>query len=205
MYRHEWHQHRHDAHSGPVGGAILVTLGVAFMLRQTFQIDLAGLAWPLFIVVPGLGLFGAALLGGRGAGHLAIPGSVVTTLGLLLLFQSAFDYYESWAYVWALLPVATGVGMTIAGLREGQPKETRVGVEMIGGGLTAFLAFGAFFELFIFHGTFLGAYTWPLALIAVGALLLVRGRLGRRPAGDPRYDLDQAEPQPHADGPVFPY
>jgi hypothetical protein len=205
MYRHERHRHQRDAYSGPIGGAILVGLGASFLLRQTFHLDIVSLAWPLFIIVPGLALFGAALVGGRGAGHLAIPGSVVTTIGLILLFQSAFDYYESWAYVWALLPMAAGIGMTIAGLREGKPQETRVGVELAAGGLTAFLAFGAFFELFIYHGTFLGTYVWPVALIAVGALLLARGRLGRKPADQPQYDVDQPAPRQQADGPMFPY
>jgi hypothetical protein len=204
MCQHKRHQH-HEAHSAPVGGAILVALGVAFLLRQTFQIDIGGFAWPLYIIVPGLGLLGAALLGGRGAGHLAIPGSVVTAIGLILFFQSTFDYYESWAYAWALLPTAAGVGMMIAGLREGRPKELHVGVEMIAGGLTAFLVFGTFFELFIYHGAFLGAYTWPVALIVVGAILLGRGRLGRGSVDAPRYDADQTAPRPPADGPTFPY
>jgi hypothetical protein len=205
MYARERQQRQQGNFSGLIGGAILVTLGAAFLLRQTFDIDIVGLSWPLFIIIPGLALLAAALFGGRGAGHLAIPGSVVTTIGAILLFQNTFDYYESWAYVWALIPTASGVGMVIAGLREGKPKEMRAGVETASGGLTMFLIFGAFFELFIFRGAAVVVFAWPVALIAVGALLLLRGRLGRQAADEPWQDDDQPESRPQGDGPVFPY
>ncbi len=54
------------------------------------------------------------LRGGRGAGPLAIPATILTCLGLIFLGQSLFDYYESWAYIWALLWLTPGMaGMMI--------------------------------------------------------------------------------------------
>ena len=92
---------RHDARQGLVGGAILVALGAHFLFRQVFDFDLGRYGWPLFIIGPGLLLFAGMAVSGRGAGGLAIPASIVTTIGLLLFVQNATGYYESWAYGWA--------------------------------------------------------------------------------------------------------
>ena len=205
MHAHGRHRAHQDNHGGLIGGAIMVALGVAFLLRRTLNIDLFDLGWPLFIIGPGLFLGVATLLGGRSASYLAIPASVVTTIGAILLFQSAFDYFQSWAYVWALIPTAVGVGTIYAGLSEGKPKVVRSGVETASGGLVMFAAFGAFFELFIFHGAAIAAFILPVALIAVGLLLLLRGRLGRRREETPWYEEEQPAPQPQDEGRVFPY
>src|SRR6476660_4425916 len=103
-----------------VGGAMLIALGFVFLLRRF--VDFAawdGLIWPFFIIGPGLFLFVAMFVGGRGAGRLAVPASVVTTIGVILLCQSIFDRFDTWAYAWALFPTAVGFGTAIAGLWEG--------------------------------------------------------------------------------------
>jgi hypothetical protein len=85
---------------------VLVALGTLFLLEQFFDFQLGQWLWPLFIIIPGLLFFVGMLLGGKSAGPLAIPGSIVTTVGLLLLYQNTFNHFESWAYTWALMPVA---------------------------------------------------------------------------------------------------
>ena len=43
-------------------------------------------------------------------------GSAVTMVGTILLFQNTFDYFQSWAYAWALVfPTSVGVGQLIYG------------------------------------------------------------------------------------------
>ncbi len=110
---------RHDARQGLIGGAILVALGAHFLFRQVFDFDLGRYGWPLFIIGPGLLLFAGMVVSGRGAGSMAIPASIVTTIGLLLFVQNATNYYESWAYAWALIPLAAGLGTCIAGAWDG--------------------------------------------------------------------------------------
>lgn len=92
------------AHGTPQGrmsvliGILLVGLGAMFLLGQLFNINLISYLWPFFVIVPGLLFFVGMLLGGKQAGPLAIPGSIVTMTGLLLLYQSITGHWESWAY-----------------------------------------------------------------------------------------------------------
>ena len=206
MYEQERHSRRHGSHDSRVGGAVLIAIGVAIFFRRTFHIDFPGFAWPFFIIGPGLAFFVAMFFGGRGAGSLAIPGSVITTIGLILLGQSLFDYFESWAYIWALIPTAAGVGLIIAGLWDGKPKMISAGTQAASSGLVMLLIFGTFFELFIFHGAGIAAYAWPIVLISIGAFQLVRGRLKQRTPTMPSWtDGDVSEPNGPNAGSTFPY
>lgn len=203
--RREQAPRRHSAHEGMVGGAILIALGVVILSQRLFNFVGFGFPWQLFIIGPGILLFGLMVLGGRKASGLAIPASVVTTIGMLLLFQGVFDYFESWAYAWALIPTAVGVGTLIAGLWGGNGQMIEAGKRGAAGGLTLFLGFAAFFELLIFrHGSFT-EYAWILALIVGGIFLVVRG-LARQRARDRWQDDAPSPPASTAgEGEVFPY
>lgn len=206
MHEQERRSRRHGSHDNRVGGAVLIAIGAAIFLRRTFNFDFPDFAWPFFIIGPGLAFFAAMFFGGRGAGSLAIPGSVITTIGLILLGQSIFNYYESWAYIWALIPAAAGTGMIIAGLWDGKPKMIQAGTQVASSGLLMLLIFGTFFELFIFQGSNLAAYAWPVGLIAIGAFQLLRGRLAQRTSTPPAWDEEEAsEPNGPNAGSTFPY
>ena len=206
MHEQGRHSRRHGSHDSRVGGAVLIAIGTAIFLRRAFNVDFPDFSWPFFIIGPGLAFFVAMVFGGRGAGGLAIPGSVITTVGLILLGQSVFDYFESWAYIWALIPAAASVGMIIAGLWDGAPKMVRAGTQLASSGLLMLLVFGTFFELFIFHGSTIVAYAWPIGLIAIGAFQLLRGRLTRRIPTTPAWRDDEiVEPDGPNAGSTFPY
>ena len=183
---------RHDARQGLVGGAILVALGAHFLFRQVFDFDLGRYGWPLFIIGPGLLLFAGMAVSGRGAGGLAIPASIVTTVGLLLFVQNATDYYESWAYGWALIPLAAGVGTRIAGAWDSNARLVAEGRRGITVGLALLLGFATFFEGFIFRGSFFASYLLPLALILGGVALLARNLLRARQEAMPTYEDEVA-------------
>lgn len=156
-------------------GAVLIGLGLLFLLVQLPGVQLGRYMWPFFIIVPGLAFFVAMVVAGRNAGPLAIPGSIVTTVGLILLVQNATDHWESWAYTWALIPTAAGVGMIISGMWSFRPDLVTQGRRTAGIGLVMFLAFTAFFELLIFGG-YIGymQWLWPVLLIVLGLFLLLR-------------------------------
>jgi hypothetical protein len=191
---------------GVGGGALLIAIGLVVLVQRYTPLHLGALLWPFFIIGPGCLLYLLMLLNGRGSGTLAIPATVVTTLGLILLGQSLFDYFESWAYIWALLPTAAGAGMVIGGLWDGKAAMVRFGMHTARGGVTMLLIFATFFELFIFHSATFLVILWPVALIGGGAFLLLRGRLNR-PAAPDRW-LATTAPTPTAkddDGQLFPY
>ncbi|MDX2004576.1 MAG: hypothetical protein SFU83_04795 [Meiothermus sp.] len=153
-------------------GIILVALGVLFFVGQFA--DFGSVAWPFFIIAPGLGLLVWALVGGRGAAGLAIPGSIVTTIGLILFTQNLFGRFESWAYAWALLIAAGGFGTFLMGVLTDHSANKDRGWNSMLAGLGLFVVFGAFFELFIFNQSILGNYLVPVALIAAGIWLIAR-------------------------------
>jgi len=163
-------------------GAVLVALGVLFLLEQLFGFQLGQWLWSLFIIIPGLFCFVGMVLGGKSAGPLAIPGSIITTVGLLLFYQNTFDHFESWAYAWALIPIAVGIGLMINGAWSDHPTLVQNGRRLAGIGLVLFLVGFFFFELVLNIGRWASGLVAPLLLITAGIYLLLR-RVS--PAGRP--------------------
>jgi hypothetical protein len=190
-------------------GALLVGLGALFLLGQLFNVDLWQFFWPFFIIVPGLLFFVGMVLGGKPAGPLAIPGSIVTTVGLLLLYQSITGHWESWAYAWALiLPTSVGIGLSINGAWSDVERLVTTGAKWITVGIALFLIGGVFFELILnISDNFIGNVVWPGLLIAFGLyLLLRRGGIGggnHRHVEKPPVQTPVEEAPPSASGPEF--
>lgn len=167
-------------------GVILVALGTLFLaaqfvdLRPWFGYNFWHYFWPFFVIIPGLALFGGMLVGGRSAGGLAIPGTIITTVGLILLYQNVSNHWQSWAYAWALIPTAVGVGMMISGYWSEQPKQISIGRRMAGISFIVFLAGAVFFEFVLNFSGFArgvaGAVAGPALLIVLGLYLMLRPR-----------------------------
>src|SRR5579864_7842915 len=122
-----------------VGGVILVGIGLLFLVQQALGIDLGHFGWPLFIILPGLALLVAFAVGPRTAAGLAIPGCVITTVGLILAVDNTFDIYQTWAYTWALIPASVGLGLRLQSERLDQPRAMEAGTRMLEGFLLAFV------------------------------------------------------------------
>lgn len=155
-------------------GVVLVATGGLFLADQLLGIQIMAYFWPLLIVLFGLTFFVGMLVAGRKGSGLAIPGAVITILGVLLFFQNAFNLWGTWTYAWALLTSAVGLGMLIMNgylKREGL---RRVAGVVIGIGLIAFVVFGVLFEVILnisganlYSGVFLGAGLIMLGLFVV--------------------------------------
>ena len=159
---------------GIVGGAILIVIGLLALLGQLFQgYDFWGSLWPFIVIGVGLMFFVGMLLGGKGAAGLAIPGSIITTIGLILLYQNLSNNWESWSYAWTLILVAVGIGMFIMGMVNGDQAQRRAGLRQIRVGVIMFIIFGAFFEM-LFHSFIGSQYLFPVALILVGGYLVMK-------------------------------
>ena len=130
---------RKEERRGPVVlGVILVLVGAVFLATNVTGFKLEA-AWPLFIIVPGLILLAASFAaGGEAGGGLAITGSIVTTVGLILAVQEATGLYATWAYAWALVaPGSVGVGMLLFGSFTGRQDLSTAGIRLAGIGLGA--------------------------------------------------------------------
>jgi hypothetical protein len=174
---------RRSTPSGLVAGVILVVIGAALLVSRIVEISFGGVTWPLWVVVPGVAmLVGSFFIPPRGGLGLAIPGTIVTTVGLILWVQDAYNLYATWAYAWALVaPTGPGLGMLIYGLvhRDGELVGDGFRTALVGLGL--FLGFALFFEGIIgLSGDPIPNFDQlaPYGIIALGLLLVVLSFLG---------------------------
>jgi len=164
-------------------GILLVSLGFLLILLNTFNINYNRFAWPFFIIVPGVLMFIVALVIEESFGKvLIIPASIITAVGLLLLYQNSTNHWESWAYAWTLVgPVSIGLGQCIYGSLKKQTEMMKFGSKLLIVGLVMFSLGFVFFELIVgISGFGLGNSGWPLLLIGLGVLLVVYGLFSQR-------------------------
>jgi protein-S-isoprenylcysteine O-methyltransferase Ste14 len=160
-------------------GIILIVVGILVLMGR--MAGAGNIGWPLFVLVPGVALLAWAFLGGEEASTLAIPGSIVTTIGLILFVQNLGDYFQSWSYAWGLIVSGVGFGIFLQGALTADHDREREGMRVVTVGLALFAAFGAFFEFFVFDnwaGSWVGRWLLPLALIAAGLVLWARRGAG---------------------------
>lgn len=159
-------------------GGLLILLGLVFFAGEQMNIDVGEAAWPFYVIAPGVALATLGLTQRRGSG-LTIAGSIVTMVGLVLLYQNATDRFESWAYAWTLVgPGGNGIGMLLYGTRSGDRQMARNGFWSILAALGLFTLGFIFFEGVIgISGERLPLPNWllPAAVILIGVLVLLRG------------------------------
>jgi hypothetical protein len=182
---------RHRTDTVAVGGTIVVVGALA--LAMTFgNVDpsqwLGGSGWTLFIIVPGVLLLAAGLLtNSTAAPGLTIAGSIVSTIGLMMLAMDQTGRYDAWAYAWALIPAAAGIGLLLHGLRTQNRSLVSTGLRLGAGALAVLVVGGWFFETLFRTGeppVDLGD-GWPIVVIAIGAFVILIGLLGGRDDQDP--------------------
>jgi hypothetical protein len=188
-----WHENGDDRRRGTLAiGLFLVVLGVLFFASEQANFDFGRYGWPMYVIVPGafLLLLGLAVPheGGLGA---AIPGGIITTVGLVLAFQNATGAYASWTYAWALVaPGSVGVTLALFGLLHRRGEMFVDGVQTAAVGLCLFVGFGLFFENILgvddIQGTTALRDALPIMAVVLGVLIVLwnllppRWRSGRR-------------------------
>ncbi len=157
-------------------GVILIVAGVIFLLSRIVGMNGWGAFWPFIIIVVGAAFFVGMAIGGRSAGVLAIPGSIIVMVGLILLLQNWLSIWETWAYAWTLIVCAVGLGIAFYGMWSDQPDLRNSGWSLARLGLILFVVFGVLFEFIFSFGSGvqrLKSPFWPALLIIVGLGLLV--------------------------------
>ncbi len=176
-------------------GILLLAWGLIFLVAQFLGGSFWSYIWPFFVILTGAAFFAGMQAGGQRLSGLAIPGSIISMVGLILLVQNTFHQWHTWAYAWALIIVSVGIGLLIHSRYGGQEGARRAGLYLVRLGVILFLAFGIFFELLFF---LLGEHHastifWSVALIAVGFYIIFARRGGisasrlafQSAAGDP--------------------
>jgi len=177
---------RHDR-SVPtlVVGLFLIAAGIAFLAVRQAGFDLAKVAgeagWPLFVIVPGLALLVAAAVPTppRGIGF-AIAGSIVTVVGLLLWYQAHSGDWESWAYLWALIPLAVGLALLGYGMLSSNPRMITGGLWVGGCAALALVVGATIAQGMLGHPSADWANGWWAVIpIVAGVVIVARGLVGR--------------------------
>lgn len=155
-------------------GVALLGLGVLLLVFNVLGLSTG----PLVVTFIGLGLFVAMMMLGKSFGWIAVPASVMTMLGLILIYTNlpVIGSGRSWAYAWTLLFGAAGMGILVSHYWSGQPADTRFGTFLVRGSLIAFVVMGLMFELLFFSRGLVARLAWPAVLILLGGYLLLRAR-----------------------------
>jgi hypothetical protein len=164
--------------SGLGAGVLLVVVGLVFLaiqlvpgLQDAFRLEFT---WPLIVVAVGVGLLLMGLL--TSTPGMAIPACITAGIGGILYWQNMTGQWMSWSYAWALIPGFAGVGTILAAaLGEGGWRAVSRGAETILVSLAMFAIFGSLFGGWALFGPF-----WPVLLIVLGLVMLIRAFLRSR-------------------------
>jgi peptidoglycan/LPS O-acetylase OafA/YrhL len=156
-------------------GVILILLGAVFIASKQFPavsqwIDLY-MQPPLNIVaVGGLILLIGLLIGAPG---MAVPAAIVAGIGGILYYQTKTGDFQSWSYMWTLIPGFVGVGIILSGLLSRNLQQARSGLNLMAVSAVLFVVFAAFFGKL----SLLGPYGPAVLLVALGVWILISGFL----------------------------
>lgn len=167
-----------------VAGIILIGCGLMAIAGQFLQIMDWDFIWPFGVIGFGLVFFLAMVAGGKQAAAFAIPASIISGIGLVLLFENITGHWEAMSYFWTLIIMFVGIGIYIMGWYGGDENQKRSGWGVMKVGFILFIIFGAFFEL-IFSS--FNNLIFPILLILLGVYLIVSrsGLLSTRKTEEP--------------------
>ena len=164
-------------------GAILILVAgwlIATRVDPTLakMIHLPPFEWPMWVIFAGAVLLVIGLL--VGAPDMAVPACIVAGIGGILYYQNASGHWESWSYMWTLIPGFVGIGSILAGLLGNNFKQSvRQGLNTLIVSVILFAIFGTIFNAWTIFGRY-SMYV-PIALLFLaGIWLIVRGLLRRK-------------------------
>lgn len=166
------------ARSAIVTGTILILLGTFFLVTRFVPDFFSTFSWPWVVIGVGAIFMLVALV--TWTPGLAVPACIIGGIGGLLYWQNLTGAWWTWSYAWALIPGFVGVGVAVNELLEGRPLRALVeGGWPILISLLLFFLFGSFFGGVPWYGPW-----WPIVLIAIGVLVILRPLIRSRGKGE---------------------
>lgn len=165
-----------------IGGSVLIAIGILSLFGQIFtSFNFWSFIWPFFIIGVGAMFYVGMFAGGKSVSGLAIPATIITTIGLILFYQNITGHWESWSYAWTVIILAVGLGIYIMGTFGGDEGQQSSGKNLMKVGAILFIVFGGFFEMIFSIGSrsVLRQSIFPILLILLG-LYLVYSRLTKK-------------------------
>jgi peptidoglycan/LPS O-acetylase OafA/YrhL len=160
-------------------GILLIAVGVYYFAAQQnpalqFWAQVA-FQWPFYVIGAGLVLLLIGLL--TGAPGMAVPAAIVAGIGGILYYQNRTGDWESWSFLWTLLPGFVGIGVILTGLLgEDTRRNIGHGINLLVISVVLFLVFAALFQRL----AFLGPYGPAVLLVLLGLYIIGRGLMRGR-------------------------
>jgi hypothetical protein len=159
---------------------LLLILVAAWLIATRIKPDLVNILhltfeWPMWVLFAGAALLVIGLL--VGAPDMAVPACIVAGIGGILYYQNATDNWQSWSYMWTLIPGFVGLGQILSGIIGGDfMAKLREGLKLLLTCAILFTIFATIFNAWTVFGSY-SAYV-PIALLfLLGIWLIVRGIL----------------------------
>jgi hypothetical protein len=164
----------HQNRTQLVLGLLLILLGLWFVaVRQVPALQALGnvqFEWPFYVIGAGAVILLVGLV--TGAPAMAIPACIVAGIGGILYYQNRFSDWDSWSFLWTLIPGFVGLGTVLTGvLGEDTRRNLGHGINLMVISAVLFLIFAAIFQRL----SILGAYGPAVLLILLGLYVIGRG------------------------------
>lgn len=163
-----------------LAGLLLIVIGVLALVLKSFGIRLLEFDssdfWVFIVLLVGLTFEVSFFASGSRAAGLLVPGGIITTIGLLFMFEVTTNWYFA-AYTWPVYIFAVAVGLFQMYFFSGRQKGLLI-ASMIIGGVAAFSMAAIILTRLtsiLSSGIFI-----PIALIAAGAAIFFSGSSRRR-------------------------
>lgn len=155
-------------------GVILILVGGWFLLNQTMpsfrDFFEPYTQWPANMLFIGAGILIIGLV--TGSPGMAVPAAIVAGIGGIFYYQEMTDSYDSWSYMWALIPGFIGIGTVLAGLLgDNTANNLKRGLNLMVVSAVLFLVFAAFLG----GWNILGNFGPAVLLILLGLWVLGSG------------------------------
>ncbi|NWF63198.1 MAG: hypothetical protein HXY38_02730 [Chloroflexi bacterium] len=155
-------------------GVILILIGGWFLLNQIMpefrEFFAPYTEWPSNLLLIGAGIFILGLA--TGSPGLSVPAAIVAGIGGIFYYQAVTESYDSWSYMWALIPGFVGLGTVLQGLLgENTAHNLKRGLNLMVISAVLFLAFAAFLG----GWNILGNYGPAVLLILLGLWVVGSG------------------------------
>ena len=155
-------------------GVILILLGAWFLADKSIPAfhslfdKYTVFPFNMFLIGAGILIVGLVL----GSPGLAVPAVIVAGIGGIFYYQETFNDYESWSYMWTLIPGFVGIGSILAGLLgDNMAHNVKRGLNLMVISAVLFLVFSSFFG----GWELLGNYGPAILLILLGLWVLGSG------------------------------
>ena len=152
---------------GMIVGLMFILLGGFFLATELIPDIFGDVTYPFILIGIGGAFLLAALL--TRTGGLAVPACVIAGIGAILYYQELTHDWDSWSYIWTLIPGFVGVGVILSGLlTRNRPHFESGGLILIAISALGFFIFGGMFGLPYDIGTI-----WPIFIIGIGFITLI--------------------------------